>query len=492
MSDFSQRLRVRLASAAKHTAVILFAAGFGVFTAELSPARAQDIVTVPSVKEFTEGGSSNCIPLGIGCFPAGTTARYQQVYAASEFSGMRGIIDKIAFRLNCGEAPFDATGLDIEIRLSHTGATPSAMSGTFANNIGADETLVLQTPSLALSSAAVPAGSGSCPFAFDVIIDVDDTFVFNGADNLLLDVKMFNNPSRFFLDGETNSGVTSRVAAIGAAGSVDSSSGFFAKFGLVTRFTLAPPPVGEGDSDGDGIFDMVDNCPSDANADQLDLDGDGLGNVCDADADNDGVANLDDNCPLLANPDQIDADNDGFGDACVAPGSLAKNVELGAGSTVGEGSKLLKDVSIGADAVIGEDTIIHKDTTAGDGLVVGDNVIIAKSVTLGDNVQIGDSVSIGKESVLGNDVMVGDGTSIGIGVTIGDNTVIGANVVIEGNVTIGANVVIKDGAVIRQGTVIQDLATIGEGAFVGKNVLVLESATVGDFDTVKNNATVTP
>ena len=35
------------------------------------------------------------------------------------------------------------------------------------------------------------------------------------------------------------------------------------------------------DSDGDGIFDSVDNCPKNANADQSDRDGDGEGDVCD-------------------------------------------------------------------------------------------------------------------------------------------------------------------------------------------------------------------
>jgi hypothetical protein len=36
------------------------------------------------------------------------------------------------------------------------------------------------------------------------------------------------------------------------------------------------------DADGDGVHNVVDNCPNAANADQADLDGDGIGNVCDA------------------------------------------------------------------------------------------------------------------------------------------------------------------------------------------------------------------
>ena len=35
------------------------------------------------------------------------------------------------------------------------------------------------------------------------------------------------------------------------------------------------------DSDGDGVYDSVDNCPHDANTDQADQDGDGVGDACD-------------------------------------------------------------------------------------------------------------------------------------------------------------------------------------------------------------------
>jgi hypothetical protein len=72
------------------------------------------------------------------------------------------------------------------------------------------------------------------------------------------------------------------------------------------------------DTDGDGVLDRNDNCVDAWNPDQLDYDGDGLGDACDADADGDGVADDVDNCLLLANPDQVDFDSDGLGDACDA------------------------------------------------------------------------------------------------------------------------------------------------------------------------------
>ena len=97
------------------------------------------------------------------------------------------------------------------------------------------------------------------------------------------------------------------------------------------------------DIDNDGIIDSKDNCVNTANIDQADLDGDGIGDVCDDDRDGDGVINSEDNCPdtagtvetngcpdsdsdgvidkndncpNTANADQADLDGDGIGDVC--------------------------------------------------------------------------------------------------------------------------------------------------------------------------------
>ena len=96
--------------------------------------------------------------------------------------------------------------------------------------------------------------------------------------------------------------------------------------GTTYRLQSTVSRPGGADTDGDGVADVSDNCPADANASQADTDGDGKGDACDpaepppppppADADGDGVPDAQDNCPANANPNQSDTDGDGRGDAC--------------------------------------------------------------------------------------------------------------------------------------------------------------------------------
>ena len=80
------------------------------------------------------------------------------------------------------------------------------------------------------------------------------------------------------------------------------------------------------DSDGDGWFDLVDNCPDLPSADLTDTDGDGVGDECDeceggsdtVDTDGDGVADACERCP--GEDDALDVDGDGIPD-CLGDGT---------------------------------------------------------------------------------------------------------------------------------------------------------------------------
>jgi hypothetical protein len=79
--------------------------------------------------------------------------------------------------------------------------------------------------------------------------------------------------------------------------------------------------AGAADTDGDGLVDAADGCPTTPDPAQADGDGDGAGDACDpggalADGDGDGVPDAIDRCPTVPDPGQEDADADGVGDAC--------------------------------------------------------------------------------------------------------------------------------------------------------------------------------
>jgi len=195
-----------------------------------TPARSDMTVVVPNANVSTPGASNNGFPFNYG------DMRYQQVYAGSEFGGLSGLIKQIAFRPDeyTGQA-FSTTGIDTEIRFSHTSYAPQGLSATFADNIGPDETLVFDGL-LSLSSA----GNNSL---FDIIIDVDDAFFYDGASNLLMDIKVFNVVRTTQFDsagtgvGDGGLSSTDRLWAYGAGSLTGSSAG---DDGYVTQFTIGP------------------------------------------------------------------------------------------------------------------------------------------------------------------------------------------------------------------------------------------------------------
>lgn len=72
---------------------------------------------------------------------------------------------------------------------------------------------------------------------------------------------------------------------------------------------------GSGSDNGPGNdLDPLGGCV--VLAGDIDTDGDGQPDRCDGDDDQDGVPDTLDNCPLVPNADQSDIDGDGIGDAC--------------------------------------------------------------------------------------------------------------------------------------------------------------------------------
>jgi len=97
---------------------------------------------------------------------------------------------------------------------------------------------------------------------------------------------------------------------------VESNTGIYLSLGDTGTSPLL------ADSDGDGSSDPADNCPVDANADQLDTDADLDGDACDADDDGDGLLDaVETNTGTFVGPNDtgtdpllVDSDGDGYAD----------------------------------------------------------------------------------------------------------------------------------------------------------------------------------
>ncbi len=130
------------------------------------------------------------------------------------------------------------------------------------------------------------------------------------------------------------------------------------------------------DTDGDGVIQTQDNCPAIANADQSDLDVDGVGDVCDPDMDGDLVDNDIDNCPTVTNADQSDIDGDSFGDSCDSDmdgDGLSNSQENGLGTYMDNPDSDGDGLSDGEEVNLYSTQPLNPDSD-GDGLTDGEEV----------------------------------------------------------------------------------------------------------------------
>jgi len=180
------------------------------------------------------GGLSLVVPTGLetrnGSGATGTldvSHRLQEVYEASMFPAQPIRITEIRFRPNVslGNA-FSTTIGDIQINMSTTAREADALSSSFVQNVGSDDTTVFHG-SLSISSSF--SGPAQGPKDFDVIVPLQTPFTYDPSrGNLLLDIRNFSGSGAAKMDGEgaTMDGA-SRLISLnvnGASGNLDSAA----------------------------------------------------------------------------------------------------------------------------------------------------------------------------------------------------------------------------------------------------------------------------
>lgn len=119
------------------------------------------------------------------------------------------------------------------------------------------------------------------------------------------------------------------------------------------------------DPDGDLRPSNQDLCPWLPDID-VDTDRDQWGDECQLDHDSDGFENQDDNCPDLPNADQIDSDGDGIGDLCdsESPGQATGGELL---SAAGASPLIRSELALDA---LAPQTVFHSAATVEEGVVL--------------------------------------------------------------------------------------------------------------------------
>jgi hypothetical protein len=186
--------------------------------------------------------------------------RYQQVYDHSQFAGFAAggeYITQIAFRVHSPGIAFSASIGTLQVNLSTTPKAPEALSATFADNIGPDDTVVFPAASVDFSTSV--SGPADGPQAFDLVLTFATPFHYDPAQgNLLVDIRnstgATHDPANDQQIDAVSSGgdSTSRVYNLGdvTAPTAGQAGGGFQMdtFGAVTRFIstvsspIATPP----------------------------------------------------------------------------------------------------------------------------------------------------------------------------------------------------------------------------------------------------------
>ena len=197
----------------------------------------------PNAAASVEGNLDSNLPFAVALYSF-SSMRYQQVYGSAEFASILGprLITAIAFR------PDAVTGIaftealtNIQISLSTTQAQPDSLSTVFANNVGADNTLLHSGPLVLSSAFTGPVGG---PKDFDVTINFANPFLFDPSlGRLLLDVRSFAGGSirpfdAFFVANDS----VSRVMTFIGQNATSTSGNVVDTLGLATRFTFQAIP----------------------------------------------------------------------------------------------------------------------------------------------------------------------------------------------------------------------------------------------------------
>ena len=197
--------------------------------------RAQAIV-VPNAQATNDGNGSGTTVSG-----GPTSVRAMRIFDASQFAALSGpsLLTQFAWRPDRILGQSGPRSVNLRIYASTTTRSVAGLSMTFADNLGADNTLVFNG-TLNWTTGNLP-GPGNTR-QFDIVFPCTTPFLYDpAAGNLLLDTQLSGNGQSITLD--TVEGNPTAREIVNTTSSNGVTADFVAPFVQVTQFTFQPPPL---------------------------------------------------------------------------------------------------------------------------------------------------------------------------------------------------------------------------------------------------------
>ncbi|MHC1762879.1 MAG: hypothetical protein AB9869_01045 [Verrucomicrobiia bacterium] len=193
------------------------------------------VIVVPNALATNDGN-------GFGTSPTGgpTSVRAMRIFDASQFAALSGpsLLTQFAWRPDRILGQSGPRSVNLRIYASTTTRSVAGLSMTFADNLGADNTLVFNG-TLNWTTGNLP-GPGNTR-QFDVVFPCTTPFLYDpAAGNLLLDTQLSANGQSITLD--TVVGNPTGREIVNSTSSTAVTAAFVAPAVQVTQFTFEPPP----------------------------------------------------------------------------------------------------------------------------------------------------------------------------------------------------------------------------------------------------------
>ncbi len=196
--------------------------------------RAQ-VIVVPNTLATNDGNSFGTTPSG-----GPRSVRSQQIYDASQFGALSepSLLTQFAWRPDTIPGPSGPRSFTLQIHAATTTRSVAGMSTTFADNLGANNTLVFD--------GTVNATTGNLPGPgntrqFDYVFTLTTPFLYDpAAGNLVLDLQLDATGPALQIDFVSGDPTVREVAN---SSSSTGTSGTSLPFAKPTQFTFEPPPL---------------------------------------------------------------------------------------------------------------------------------------------------------------------------------------------------------------------------------------------------------